>query len=68
VLFNFGIQVKPNTAGVLTVFLPKSCDLDVPAELDRIHGISKWRQRYLHLQCGLKQRLGRYWKTTKAEN
>ncbi len=63
--------LKPNTAGVLTVFLPKSCDLDVPAEFDRVRGISKWKRSYLHFTSGLKERLRRYWKTTrrlKTEN
>ncbi len=49
--------LKPNTAGVLTVFLPKSRALDVPAELDRIERISKWKRRFFNLRSSVKQTL-----------
>jgi hypothetical protein len=52
--------------GLFLVFLPKTSDLDINLELGRVAGISKWKRRYLHFQSGLKQRLQRYWKTTRS--
>lgn len=42
--------------GLFIVFLPKACQLDVAAELDRVVGISKWKRRYLTLKQKIKQR------------
>ncbi len=57
--------------GMFLVFLPKTSDLDIKLELCRVAGISKWKRSYLHFTSGLKERLRRYWKTTrrlKTEN
>lgn len=45
--------------GLFIVFLPKVCQLDVAAELDRIAGISKWKRGYLTLKRKIKQRFKR---------
>ena len=45
--------------GLFLVYLPRTCDLDVSQELDRIAGISKWKRRFRRLQTGLKRRLKR---------
>lgn len=42
--------------GLFIVFLPKTCQLDVAAELDRVAGISKWKRRYLMLKQQIKGR------------
>lgn len=43
--------------GLLLVFLPRTCRLDVGAELDKIAGISKWKRRYLRWKQSAKWRL-----------
>jgi hypothetical protein len=43
--------------GLFVVFLPKTCHLDVGAELAKIAGISKWKQSYRKWQWNMKQRL-----------
>jgi hypothetical protein len=43
--------------GLFVVFLPKTCHLDIRAELDRVAGISKWKRRYLTWKWSAKQRL-----------
>ena len=42
--------------GLFLVFLPKTCHLDVAAELDRVAGISKWKRRYLTWKRNTKKR------------
>lgn len=41
--------------GLFVVFLPKTCRLDVAAELDRVAGISKWKRRYFALKRKIRQ-------------
>jgi hypothetical protein len=43
--------------GLFVVFLPKTCHLDISAELDRVAGISKLKRRYLTWKWSTKQRL-----------
>lgn len=43
--------------GLFLVLLPKTCDLDVPAELDRIAEISKWKGRFLSWEWRVSQSL-----------
>lgn len=40
--------------GLFIVFLPKTCQLDIAAELDQVAGISKWKRRYLTLKRKIK--------------
>ena len=42
--------------GLFLVYLPKTCDLDVSQELDRIAEISKWKRRLLSLRSEMKRR------------
>jgi hypothetical protein len=51
--------------GLFLVFLPKTCDLDVNLELDRIAGISKSQRLYLNLKSGLNWRLQQRWKSIR---
>jgi hypothetical protein len=43
--------------GLFVVFLPKSCHLDIGAELAKVAGISKWKRRYLSWKWNMKRRL-----------
>jgi hypothetical protein len=43
--------------GLFVVFLPKTCHLDIRAELDRVAGMSKWKRRYFSLKWNVKRRL-----------
>jgi len=46
--------------GLFLAYLPKTCNLDVSQELDRIAGISRWKRHFRSLQRGLKRRLKRH--------
>lgn len=47
--------------GLFLVLLPRTCRLDVIAELSKI-GTPKWKRRYLDLKSGLKRRFQQGWR------